>query len=79
MLCKFIENVLICFFGLVQWQQRSFSYALDNFFYKGWFGNTVQEDKWLGHTTLRERYLGLYNIIRHKIDTIVAVMVSSPR
>ena len=36
------------------------------------------EDKWLGNTTLREQYPSLYNIVRHKSDTIAAVMQSSP-
>jgi hypothetical protein len=53
--------------------------TLRNIYYKGWFVNTVWEDKWLVHTTLRERYLGLYNIVRHKVDPIVPVMETSPR
>ena len=36
------------------------------------------EDKWLGDTTLREQYPALYNIVRHKSDTIATVMQSSP-
>jgi hypothetical protein len=36
------------------------------------------EDKWLGHTTLREQYPVLYNIACHKNDTIDAVMEISP-
>src|SRR5207237_3731232 len=36
------------------------------------------EDKWLGNTTLREQYLALYNIVRHKSDTIATVMESAP-
>src|SRR6266542_3856981 len=36
------------------------------------------EDKWLGSATLRERYPALYNIVRHKCDTIATVMGTSP-
>jgi hypothetical protein len=36
------------------------------------------EDKWLGDTTLRERYPALYNIVRHKGDTLAKVMESFP-
>ena len=36
------------------------------------------EDKWLGHTTLRDLYPALYNIVRHKGDTIATVMQCSP-
>ena len=32
--------------------------------------------KWLGNTTLREQYTALYNIVRHKGDTIATVMES---
>jgi hypothetical protein len=34
------------------------------------------EDKWLG-TTLREQYLALYDIVRHKGDTIAQVLEST--
>uniref|UniRef100_A0A453CQN9 Reverse transcriptase zinc-binding domain-containing protein n=1 Tax=Aegilops tauschii subsp. strangulata TaxID=200361 RepID=A0A453CQN9_AEGTS len=36
------------------------------------------EDKWLGNATLREQYPALYNIVRHKGDTIATVMESFP-
>jgi hypothetical protein len=36
------------------------------------------EDKWLGTTTLREQYLALYDIVRHKGDTIAQVLESTP-
>ena len=36
------------------------------------------EDKWLGHTTLREQYPALYNIVRHKGDTLASVMEYFP-
>ena len=36
------------------------------------------EDIWLGNTTLREQYPALYNIVRHKGDTIATVMQCSP-
>ena len=36
------------------------------------------EDKWLGNTTLHEQYPALYNILRHKIDTLAKVMESFP-
>jgi hypothetical protein len=36
------------------------------------------EDKWLVNTTLREQYPALYDIVRHKSDTIAKVMESSP-
>jgi hypothetical protein len=29
-----------------------------------------REDKWFGSTTLREQYPALYDIVRHKGDTI---------
>ena len=37
-----------------------------------------QEDKWLGNATLREQYPALYNIVRHKGDTIAKVLESFP-
>jgi hypothetical protein len=36
------------------------------------------EDRWLGTTTLREQYPALYNIVRHKGDTLQKVMETSP-
>jgi hypothetical protein len=36
------------------------------------------EDKWLGATSLREQYSALYNIVRHKGDTIAKVLETSP-
>jgi hypothetical protein len=36
------------------------------------------EDIWLGTTTLREQYPALFNIVRHKHDTIQKVMETSP-
>jgi hypothetical protein len=36
------------------------------------------EDTWLGNSTLREQYLSLYNIARHKHDTIAEVFSTSP-
>jgi hypothetical protein len=36
------------------------------------------EDKWLGNTTLREQYPALYNIVRHKGDTIAKVLENFP-
>jgi hypothetical protein len=36
------------------------------------------EDKWLGTTTLRELYPALYDIVRHKGDTIAQVLESTP-
>jgi hypothetical protein len=36
------------------------------------------EDIWLGNTTLREQYPALYNIVRHKSDTIAKVLEDFP-
>ena len=36
------------------------------------------EDKWLGQAMLGEQYHALYNIVRHKGDTLAKVMVTSP-
>ena len=36
------------------------------------------EDVWCGNTTLREQYPALYNIVRHKGDTLGKVMETSP-
>ena len=36
------------------------------------------EDKWLGNTPLKDQYPALYNIVRHKSDTLATVMQSSP-
>jgi hypothetical protein len=36
------------------------------------------KDKWLGNTTLHKQYPALYNIVRHKSDTIAMVMETSP-
>jgi hypothetical protein len=36
------------------------------------------EDRWLGTTTLRGQYPDLYNIFRHKSDTLQKVMETSP-
>jgi hypothetical protein len=54
------------------------------FFRLGYFsikdGSVIRfwEDKWLDNTTLREQYLALYSIVRHKGDTIAKVMEESP-
>ena len=36
------------------------------------------EDKWLDNATLREQYPALYNIVRHKGDTLAKVLESFP-
>jgi hypothetical protein len=36
------------------------------------------EDIWLGTTTLREQYPALFNIVRHKHDTLQKMMETSP-
>jgi hypothetical protein len=36
------------------------------------------KDKWLGTTSLREQYPALYNIVRHKGDTIAKILETSP-
>jgi hypothetical protein len=36
------------------------------------------EDKWLCTTSLREQYPALYNIVRHKGDTIAKILETSP-
>jgi hypothetical protein len=36
------------------------------------------EDKWLGNTTLCEQYSAMYNIVRHKSETLAKVLGSSP-
>jgi hypothetical protein len=36
------------------------------------------EDRWLGNTPLRQQYPALYNIVRHKGDTLASVMQASP-
>ena len=36
------------------------------------------EDKWLGNAPLKDQYPALYNIVRHKSDTLAEVMQSSP-
>ena len=36
------------------------------------------EDKWLGNATLREQYSAVYNIVRHKGDTLAKVMETFP-
>ena len=36
------------------------------------------EYQWLGNTTLREQYPSLYNIVRHKSDTLATILQSSP-
>ena len=37
------------------------------------------DDTWLGNTTLRDQYPALYNIVRHKGDTLATVMQESPQ
>ena len=36
------------------------------------------EDTWLGHTSLRDQYPALYNIVRYNEATLASVMQSSP-
>jgi hypothetical protein len=36
------------------------------------------EDKWLGTTSLRKKYPTLYNIVRHKGDTMAKILETSP-
>jgi hypothetical protein len=37
----------------------------------------LYEDKWLGNTTLREKYSTMYDIVRHKGDTIAKLLEST--
>ena len=59
--------------------------ATKNFFFQyGSFsikdGSEIRfwEDKWLGNATPREQFLALYNIVRHKSDTLTKVMETFP-
>ena len=36
------------------------------------------EDRWLGNATLQEQYPALYNIVRHRRNTIATIMESFP-
>ena len=62
--------------GLVDTKKYFFCYG--SFSIKDGSEIRFWEDKWLGNATLREQYPSLYNIVRHKGDTIATVMESFP-
>jgi hypothetical protein len=57
---------------------KKFFFGLGYFSIKDGSEIRFWEDKWLGNATLREQYLALYSIVRHKGDTIAKVMETSP-
>jgi hypothetical protein len=57
---------------------KKFFFCLGSFSIKDGSEISFWVDKWLGNTTLREQYPALYNIVRHKGDTIAKVMEESP-
>jgi hypothetical protein len=57
---------------------KKFFFGLGSFSIKDGSEIRFCEDKWLGNASLREQYLALYSIVRHKGDTITKVMETSP-
>jgi hypothetical protein len=57
---------------------KKFFFGLGSVFLKDGSKIRFWEDKWLGNATLREQYLALHSIVRHKGDIIVKVMETSP-
>jgi hypothetical protein len=57
---------------------KKFFFGLGSFSIKDGSEIRFWEDKWLGNATLREQYLALYNIVRHKGDTLAKIMEFSP-
>lgn len=71
-------NLEILTFGLALWQLKSIFFPFGSFSIRNGFEIRFCEDRWLGTTTLREQYSVLYNIVRHKGDTLQKVMETSP-
>jgi hypothetical protein len=57
---------------------KKFFFSLGTFFIKDGSEIRFWEDRWLRATSLREQYTSLYNILRHKGDTIAKVLETSP-
>jgi hypothetical protein len=57
---------------------KKYFFPYGSFSIKDGFEKRLSEDIWICNTTLREQYLALYNIVRHKSDTLAKVMESSP-
>jgi hypothetical protein len=53
-------------------------FGLGTFSFKDGSEIRFWEDKFLGATSLREQYPALYNIMRHKGDTIAKILETSP-
>jgi len=64
-------------FWLVLWRWNRIFSILDRH-YQRWIPSEIWEDKWLENLPLREQYPCLYNIARHKQDTIAKVFSTSP-
>ena len=57
---------------------KKFFFSFGSFSIKYGLEIRFWEDKWMGNTTLREQFSALYNIVRHKSDTLASVMATSP-
>jgi hypothetical protein len=71
---RFIGNLGTHNSRLALWQQKVLLFIWV-FLYQGWIS---EEDKWIGSATLCEQYSAIYNIMRHKSDTLAKVMETSP-
>jgi hypothetical protein len=74
---KFIGNLETHISRLDLWRQRFF-FPFGSLSIRDGSEIRFWEDKWLGNATFREQYLGLYNIVRHKSDTLTKVLETSP-
>jgi hypothetical protein len=57
---------------------KKFFFGLGTFSVKDGSEVRFWEDRWLGDISLREQYPSLYNIVRHKGDTIAKVLETYP-
>jgi hypothetical protein len=64
--------------GRDSWQQRNIFFGTGSFSIKDGSEIHFWEDKWLSTATLWEQYPALYNIVRHKGDTIAKVLENFP-
>jgi hypothetical protein len=73
-----IGNLEILIFGQVSWQLKKNVFPHGSFSIRDGSEIKFCHDKWLGTTTLQEQYPTLYNIVRHKGDTLCKVMETTP-
>ena len=59
-------------------ETKKFSFRFGKFAIRDGSEIRFWEDKWLGNAPLKDQYPALYNIVRHKSETLAKTMRTSP-